>query len=240
MTTLALAPDATYARMRIVVDDAVGGDLRRDGQTVRGAIGVTGDAIINDYEIPLGRDVTYTLDGVAVTGRLDLPGAVLSHPTNPLLAIYGVTIETDDGWQWTAPGTAHQVIGSEWPLVTFNRRTEHSGNLVLIGRYADSQAMRDILVTGSPLLLRVPPSCPVDDMWLWPRTATRTFMGLASPDARVRWALDYQRVSRPGGEVAVDPGNAWAAYVLTHPTWTDGMADHPTWTDAVLDAHPHT
>lgn len=239
MTTLTLAPDTQFARMRIVVESAVGGDLLRDGEPVRGGLGLTGDAIVDDYEVPFGVDVTYTLDGQSATGRLTMGVSALSHPTDPLLTVTGLTVETDDDWQWTAPGTAHQVLGSEWPVVTFSRRTEHNGRLVLITSYADRQPMRDILVTGSPLLLRVPPGCPVDDMWLWPQTATRSFIGPPNASGNVRWLLDYQRVTKPGGEVVVDPGNAWAAYVQTHTDWADGVAEHADWLDAVLDPHPH-
>lgn len=239
MTTISLAPDAAFGRMRIVVDDAVGGDLQRDGVTVRGGAAITGDVIVNDYEIPLNTDVTYTLDGESVTGRLTMNRAVLSHPTDASLCVKDLTVETDDAWSWRTPGTAHQILGTEWPVVTYNRRTEHSGNLIIITSYADRQAMRDILVSGSPLLLRVPPADPVDDMWFWPETATRTYIGPPDSDGNVRWSLNYQRVLAPAGDVVNDPGNAWAAYVATHTDWADGVAEHPDWVDAVLDPHPH-
>lgn len=239
MTAITLAPDVEYARMRIVVDDAVGGDLLRDGQPVRGGEAITGDAIVNDYECPLGVDVTYTLDGMSATSRLDVSRAVLSHPTDASLLVTDLTVETDDAWSWRTPGTAHQILGTEWPVVTYNRRTEHTGQLIIITRYADRQQMRDILVSGSPLLLRVPPSDPVDDMWFWPETATRTYIGPPDSGGNVRWAMDYQRVLAPAGDVVNDPGNAWAAYVATHTDWADGVTEHPDWVDATLDPHPH-
>lgn len=240
MTTLTLTPDPTYGRVRVIVTDAQGGTLTRDGAPVRGATAVYGDRIVDDYEAPLNQPVTYSLDGATATGTLTVTGAggYLSHPTDPQLLLR-VTVESDDGWEWSAPGAAHQVLGSEWPVVTHNRRTVHRGTLVLITPYTDREAVKALLVTGSPLLLRVPPDCPVDSMWFWPERARRSKIGTPDRFVGLRWELDYQKVTAPAGEVTQDPSNSWDAVIVTHPTWTDLAADHPTWSDLLVEAHPH-
>lgn len=238
MTTVTLTPDTTYARVRVIVQSGAGGALLRDGETVRGGESVTGFALIDDYEAPFGVQVTYTLDGESESTTLDVDGAWLSHPTDPTL-LTPVIVESDDDWQWSAPGVAHRVIDSEWPVVTHGTRTEHRGSLLLITDLDQTEAMRGLLVSGSPLLLRTPPGCHVDDMWLWPETASRTPMGRGPDPAQARWRLDYQRVAWPGGYVTQDPSNSWSAVLVTHPTWTDLASDHTTWADVLTTAHPH-
>ena len=240
MTTLTLTPDPVYGRMRVIVQDAQGGVLFRDGEPVRGATAVFGDRIVDDYEVPLNRPVTYQLETGSATGSLTVTGGggYISHPTDPTLLRH-VTVESDDDWQWSAPGTAHPILGSEWPVVTHTRRTVHEGSLLLVTPYADQERIKDILVTGSPLLLRVPPECPVSDMWFWPQTVTRSKIGTASTFSGLRWDMRYQKVAKPGGEVTQDPSNSWDAVVVTHPTWTDLAASHATWLDVLVEAHPH-
>lgn len=238
MTTLTLTTDADLGRVRVAVTDAQGGDLTRNGELVRGGAAVTGWRIVDDYEPPFGVPVTYSLDGVQATTQLDVAQAWLSHPTDPTLRM-AVTVQSDDDWQWSAPGTAHDVLGDVWPIVTWAARTVHTGQLVVITSYAERDAFKALLLAGSPLLLRTPPDCPVDDQWLWPRTATRSKIGTPSVFTGLRWELEYQRVQAPGGLVAQDPTNSWAAVVVTHPTWSDVLADHATWGDLLITPHPH-
>lgn len=240
MTTLTLTPDPTFGRMRVIVQDALGGTLYRDGEAVRGATAVFGDRIVDDYEVPINQAVTYVLEDGSATGELTVTsgGGYISHPTDPTL-LRRVSVESDDEWQWTAPGTAHPILGSEWPVVTHTRRTVHEGTLLLITPYAEQEAIKDILVTGSPLLLRVPPDCPVDSMWFWPERVTRSKIGTPDNFTGLRWEMQYQRVQKPGGEVTQDPSNSWSAVTVTHPTWTDLQASHATWLDVLVEAHPH-
>lgn len=243
MTTLTLTPDPTYGRMRVIVQGGAGGALTRDGQPVRGAGVVWGDRIADDYECPLGVPAEYALDGATATATLTVPGngGYLSHPTDPTLLYGPVTVESDTDWQWSAPGVAHQVLGSEWPVVTHSRRTVREGELVLLVPYTDRDRVDALLVTGSPLLLRIPPGCPVDDMWLWPETAGGSWLApQPTQSGLLRYRLSYQRVTRPGGDVTQDPSNSWSAVVVTHPTWSDLAASHATWLDVLTEAHPHS
>mgnify|MGYP001813275579 CR=1 FL=1 len=242
MTTLTLTPDPTYGRMRVIVQDGEGGTLTRDGDPVRGAAAVWGDRIVDDYECPLDVQVTYVLEDGSATGTLASTGlgGYLSHPTDPTLLMGPVTVESDDDWQWTAPGTAHPVLGASAPVVTHSLRTIHEGTLELLIPYADRDALKALLVTGSPLLLRVPAACPVDDMWFWPEVAGRTWLApQPSAGGLLRFTLDYQKVAKPGGEVTQDPSNSWSAVTVTHPTWTDLTTSHATWLDVLVTAHPH-
>lgn len=241
MTGLTLNADTAYARMRVIVTDAAGGALTRDGVAVRGASDVYGDRIVDDYECPFDQPVTYQLAEADATGTLPAPasGAVLTHPTDPTLAVYGLTVHSDDAWQWSAPGIAHNVIGSAWPVVTHGLRTVHEGTLMVQTAYDARAPLYALLQTGAVLLLRTPASCAVDDGWLWPQSVTGEKLGRRDDPSAFRWSLDYQRAQRPGGEVTQDPSNSWAALAVTHATWSDLSAAHATWSEVRLTAHPH-
>lgn len=242
MTTLTLVANESNARMDCVVQGAIGGDLVRvdpDGTEtlVRNGQAIVGDSIVWDYECPFGVTVTYRIDDAEETGTLNVSTPRLSHPTDLSLSI-NCNVVDDDDWTWTAPGTAFDVIGSRWPTVVHSTRTEHRGQLQLWTTWADVNQVHALVETGSPLLLRTPPTTYVDDKWLWPVTVTRSKSEPYDP-AWVLWTLDYQRCQRPAGQVTQDPSNSWAAVTLTHTTWATVVTSHSTWVDLVLDAHPH-
>lgn len=244
MTALTLAPDTTLARMRIVVVDAPPGSslVRVDPageHQVRGGQALDGDVLVDDYEAPFGVPVTWRLHpaGVTATGTLDVRTPWLTHPTDPTLGGPAGLVDDDD-WQWNAPGTVHDLLGSEWPIVVYQARTVHTGLLRLTSSWADRAGIERLLRPGSPLLLRTPPGCDVDDAWVWPSTVRRRKAAPHDPP-HVWWELTYQRVATPGGLVTQDPSNAWTAVVVTHPTWTDLLAGHSDWLDLLLTPHPH-
>lgn len=236
MTMLTLAPDPDLGRMRIVVQDGAGGALTRNGVTVRGGEALTGDAIVDDYEAPFGVDLVYELDDSgAVTGRLDVTSAWLTSATDPGMP---VTVRDQDPRTYTAPGRTYQPLGSNWPVAVHTVRSVHEGTLDLLADHAQSNQLRDLIADGTPLLLRTPAGCTVDDMWLWPGVIDRTRQGPATNPLWL-WSMQYQRVQDPSGSVTIDPSNAWAAVTATHPTWDELVASHPTWFDVALTPHPH-
>ena len=242
MTTLTLSPNVALARMDVVVQDAIGGTLVRtdpDGSptAVRAGTDLVGDLIVWDYECPFGVEVTYSLDDDTASSTLNVTTSQLSHPTDVSLS-YTVTVVDDDDWSWTAPGSAFQPIGSQWPVIVYSTRTEHRGVLLLATEWADRADVHALLIDGGPLLLRTPPTVDVDDKWLWPESVRRTKSRPHDP-AYVLWELSYQRCARPAGVVTQDPSNNWTAVTLTHATWSALVISHPTWLDLVLDAHPH-
>lgn len=236
MTTLSLAPDPTYGRVRVVVQDAQGGQLLRDGQPVRGAEALTGDHLVDDYEAPFGVPVTYTLeDAPEQTTTLAVDTAWLSSATDPGLP---VTVRDQDPRTYSAPGRTYRPIGSRWPVAVYTERSHHAGTLQLLADPADSNLLRDLVADGSPLLLRTPPGCALDTMWMFTGQVER--LRLASPTHDVwTWSLPYERVAGPSGSVTIDPSNAWVAVTATHPTWTDLVAGHADWFDVALTPHPH-
>lgn len=244
MTTLTLVANEAQARMDIVVQNPLGFDsslVRTDpdgtSTLVRGGQDLTGDIIVWDYECPFGVEVTYSLDDATASGSLNVTSAWLSHPTDASLSCACNVID-DDGWQWTAPGTAFDVIGSQWPVVVHSTRSVHTGTLRLWTTWQARSQLVDLVQSGSPILLRVPPGTFVEDTWLWPMTVRRTKQSPYDP-AWVEWQLDYQRCGRPSVTVTQDPSNSWAAVLLTHATWAALTASHTTWVDLLLDAHPH-
>ena len=240
MTMITAAPDEANGRVRVTYSDAVGGDLTRNGTTVRGGDALTGYGILDDYEAPFGVSLTYLLDDGSdtVTFNPEIDGSGwLSHPTDPSLT-QNVIVEDDSPHDWTAPGSVLPIIGSEWPLAVYSSRTVHNGTLTVLTYWAARDQMKALLVSGSPLLLRTTPDCKVDDQWLWADTVTRTKMGGPAADL-LRWELRYQRVGTPAGDVVAPPANMWAAVVQTHPTWTDLVASHADWATVLTTAHPH-
>ena len=204
---------------------------------VRGGQSVTGDLILDDYECPFGVLVQYTVGSATDFATLDVPDVWLTHPTDPTRSM-AVTLVDDDEYTWSAPGTVHEPLDSAWPQVVWRARTVHQGQLVVVTSWAQRADMKRLVADGSPLLLRVPPGCTADDLWLWPSAVSRRKVTPHNP-AAVVWALAYQRVDDPAGEVTFDPSNAWAAVVVTHPSWTDLMAAHADWVDVQLTPHPH-
>lgn len=243
MTTIELNPDPALARMRVVVVDGTGGTLERldpDAvwRPVRGGAQITGAALVDDYETPLGVDLVYRLDGVEVTGRLDgVDAPWLTHPTRPDLN-RAVTLIDDDDWTWSAPGTVHELLDAPYPAVVWTRRTEHRGTIELTSTWAERAAVRALFADGSPLLLRVPPGCYADDSWVWVETLRRRKSDRFDPSA-VWWQLEYQRVDDPPGVITLDPSNSWAALLVTHPSWSELVTAHADWAEVVLTAHPH-
>ncbi len=244
MITASAQPDA--GRVRIVYSDAVGGDLTRTPvggvpTVVRGGAATTGYGILDDYECPFGVEVTYALDGSTDTATLDIgdagESAWLSHPTDPSLT-QNVTVQDDSPHDWTSPGSVLPVIGSEWPLAVYSRRSVHNGTLTVLTYWAARDQMKSLLVSGSPLLLRTLPGCKADDQWLWAETVTRTKMGGPASDL-LRWEFRYQRVGRPAGDVVAPPANMWAAVTQSHPTWAELVTAHADWATVLTTAHPH-
>lgn len=237
MTSLTLAPDTSLARMRIVILGGAGGTLTRDGTPVRGGQNVTGDRMLDDYEAPFGVPLTYALDGATATDVLDVTSCWLTHPTDPTLN-RPVTVGDDNQWQWEAPGTAHRVLGSSWPVVTHSRRIVRQGTLTVYSTWDGQETMAELLLPGTPLLLRVPPGAALHDLWLWPQSVIRGRLGAPTQDNKVRWDLTYQRVAAPGGEVTQDPTNSWAAVAVSYTDWAEIPTVHESWTSLWLTPHP--
>jgi hypothetical protein len=244
MATVTLAPDVPLARMRVVVDDAhPGSDLLRvepgGGEyAVRAGSNLVGDVLVDDYECPLGVPVVYRLGSAeSEPGVLDVQTPWLGHPTDASLNRPVVLVD-DDGWEWEAPGTVHEPVDSEWPVVVWGPRTRHTGQLLIETPWAERADVEALLRDGSPWLLRVPPGCAADTGWVWVSRARRDKTRRHDP-AAVRWTLNYQRVRAPGGTITQDPSNAWAGVPLSHPDWTDVAAEHPDWIDVQLTPHPH-
>ena len=243
MTTLELTFDTSLARVLIAYFDATGGDLTRTDKygthAVQGGFGLSGDGVVVDYRAPLGSPFTYSLDDSGdVTGQLDVDSPWLGHPTDPSLS-FPVIVEDDDDWTWSAPGTAHDVIGSEYPVAVYSTRSRHTGTLTILAQWADRFDVKALLMPGSPLLLRVTPGCYLDDMWLWPQDVTRTKQAPHNP-AFVRWSLSYTIVSAPSISTAPEsPQNYWDVLKYPHTTWDDVPLGHVSWVDVLLTDHPH-
>ena len=245
MTTLTATPDTANGRVRLVYSDAAGGTMTRtradtgETETVRGGDPVVGThGILDDYEAPFEVDLTYTLeDGSDTVTFTPDDTAWLSHPFDPSLTL-PVVVEDDDPWTWSVSGGVLDVIDSPWPVALHSRRTVHTGSLSIVGKWADRDKVKALVIDGSPMLLRSTPTCKVDDQWVFAQDITREKMGGPFGE-RLRWRMDYQRVGRPEGEIVAPPANAWSAVTQTHPTWTDTVAGHVTWSDLVTTPHPH-
>ena len=240
MTTIDAVADTAGGRVRVTYSDAVGGALTRNGTVVRGGDSLTGFGILDDYEAELGVPLEYLLDDAtdSVTFLPDVDGSGwLSHPTDPSLT-QNVIVQDDSPHDWTSPGSVLPVIGSEWPLAVYSRRSVHNGTLTVLTYWAARDQMKSLLVSGSPLLLRTLPGCKADDQWLWAETVTRTKMGGPASDL-LRWEFRYQRVGRPAGDVVAPPANMWAAVVQSHPTWAELVTAHADWATVLTTAHPH-
>lgn len=216
--------------------------------TVRGAENAfaAGGAVFDDWEIPLGVNVTYTAE------CFDADGAPLGF-ANP------VEVRWDDdpslGWisDPLSPGDAVRVelVADFANMMTRTRQMQlhQVGNRVvsLLGaagklqglnvhiqlkNLADSDRLNEILAVTSVLIRTMPPI-------RLPRLLYCVIPQVNEVDIDAQFGRDLIRWELVGNEVdpttldIVLPIVSWQTYMDAFPTWADMEAAYPTWFDAM-------
>jgi hypothetical protein len=226
MISAVLLPNGTPPGVEITLSGVVpGGTLLRNALPVRTAV-ETSDLVLIDYDAPFGVPLTYQYGSESViTSPLVSASSWLSHPYSPALSV-PVTIRNDDPITFTALGTVHRPLAGGTPFAVTAPRSGRTGSLDLITSWADRPALAALLAEGTAVLLRTPPSCRIDDGWLWCGDVEQN---RAPNSANVFLSLRYERVRAPGSLPSpslrpiqwIDVVDIWQSWALIdEPTWS--------------------
>lgn len=212
-----------------------GGILLRDGTPVRGGAITAASQTVIDYDAPLGRTVVYTYGPDSAPAIVSSATAWLCHPSSPSLS-RPVTIVNDDPFTLSARGTVHRPLSGGAPFAVYGPRSGRSGDLQLTLLWADRSALTALARGGTPLLVRTPPACLIDDQWIWCGDVTHT---RAADSERVYLSLAYETVAAP---VTLPPAGerpiSWADVVNLAASWNDVPTLAPSWADLVAVTVP--
>jgi hypothetical protein len=221
---------------------------------VRGGhrVSVSGAAIINDYEAPLGVPVTYTAVAYNSAGQPAVP----SPPSAPV-----TLADPECPWLHAAlrPATALQVTPTSWAtrahtreasilwpatgtaaIAVVNVRPRPTTPLGLLTRTV-AEADELLAVLNDPNLLFRPPST-----WGWPGgisyaadVAEARYAPTRPVDERRLWTMTLVPVLDPPASL-VEPVTTWGQVVSFYPTWSDVLAVKATWLRLIASADPGT
>lgn len=246
MTTITLTPQPEVATVDILLEAITTVPVRifrtdRNGIRVelRGSpfTATVGSSLgILDAEAPFG-DLLYevgspTVEASASTS-LDVDVPWLTHPLAPFLSV-PVKVEDDTEWQNVPRTFLYDVIDRSTPVYTWYKRQFRSGLLTI--EYANSAqrtAIRDVLITGAPMLIRYPVAYDQFETGYYGFGDVRTVpRGVGSREGH--FELQYAVVEAPPG---VSSGTAltWDLLATTEDAWSDVMADYASWYDVLTD-----
>lgn len=195
--------------------------------------------LVEDYEVPLGVQVSYRMqavwddgtsredrdsDPVTVAPPDDPDLAWLTDPARPGVGL-AILVATAPDWKQPIEQTVFRIRGRAAPVVLSDVRGSREGDLTVWTRTDEErEAMRFLLSTGNPLLWRCPPGRGETDVYVAVgETSAPRDTGDAEDPWRV-WTLPLTELDMPTGSQA---GSA---------TWTvwDVIVEYGTGND-VLD-----
>ena len=228
---------AGVASARIVRNDP-------DGRAVpvRDAEPLAVPGTVEDIEVPLGVDVSYTATDItpggasltSATVQIDARGRVwLKHPGKPTLNLTLVPA--------TAPERRRELdvsvmpaLGRRFPVaVTSGRRRAPEFSLSLrTATLGEADGLRAILDDGSPLLLQGPPEFDLGSEWIQPMSLREQWIVRYLPSTRRIWELECVTVDRPAGMSMVSIAGSWRYWQAQYSSWAQLRADYPAWREA--------
>lgn len=203
-----------------------------------------GTAIIYDYEMPIGLEVSYvatlydssdlttpldTTDPVAITWTTDHDW--LKDPLEPIRNV-AVLVNDMSEYDYATPTAVHEVLGRPDPVAVGEIRQAATGDLTLVtlDRTARDQ-LHYITASGHALLLQSTQDSGVGNMYIAPLgLKEQRVTGLRDQQERY-WTLSYQEVSAPAGDAAAF--TTWADVIATYPTWQSVVDQNTTWIEMI-------
>jgi hypothetical protein len=213
---------------------------------VRGAVdrAVTGTTfLIRDYELPLDTTVTYTVtcyDGTTAVGSASAIFSIsyglceawltdLARPTNSLQ----LTLESMVELTHPVPSGVHRVLDRRSPVVTALIAGTPEAELAVLTETLDERdALRALLGSGYPFLVRTTPSEGIGNMYLAAQEfVEERFLTLgAQPERRFR--ISCVQVERPNPAIYVPLApNTYAIVKTTYATYAALKAGVATYDD---------
>jgi hypothetical protein len=206
-----------------------------------------GDVIARDFEVPIGVEITYTVQAFDAAGTmLDQQTVTITLPSdgcantwlNDLARVtntFQVVIEELSELEYVVPTTTHEVIARRDPIVSSDVAHTPSFELSFItDTLTQRDQARDLLGNGVPVLLRTPPDIGVGNLYF--AVTDYKEQRIVTPGtmpARV-FVVDGRQVQRPDPQLYIPLGVATYEHVRdTFDTYADLMADRVSY-DAVL------
>lgn len=172
---------------------------------------ITDVLVIEDYEAPLGRPVSYYAEArdasnivisTRASGTVTLdPGDVqygwLKDPGNPLRNVHVMIAKAPD-WQLPITQTVHRVRGASTPIVLSDVRGSLEGDLTVFTQTDDERlSMRRLLAPGSILLWQAAPGMGEEDVYVSVGAAALPRGGGIASDPWRTWTLPLVQVALP-------------------------------------------
>jgi hypothetical protein len=215
--------------------------------TVRGAseVGITTgcelERIVDDYEFPVGRPITYRVRVVDEEGttvftttceiEVDLDQVwlksigrpFLNQPIDCVLNATPITRPARNG--------INDVVNRSFPVAVTDLRGSRRVPLQVVTQTTEQREDLDLLLaSGDPIYVQTPLAYPLPTMYavIEETAEARPVRNrLCNNDWRL-WSLPLVEVAAPGPDV-VGSTSTWQTVINTYATWADVMAAHSSW-----------
>jgi hypothetical protein len=215
--------------------------------TVRGAseVGITTgcelEQVIDDYEFPVGRVVTYrvrafTNDGtLAVTTtcqiEVDLDQVWFKSIGRPFLNRAVDCVLNPSPIVRRARNEVFPIVGRSFPVASTDVRGSREVVAQVVTQTTNEREDMDLLLaSGDPIFVQTPLAYPLPTMYavIGDTAEARPVRNrLCNNDWRL-WDLPLIEVAAPGPDV-VGSTSTWQTVVNTYATWADVLAAHSSW-----------
>lgn len=239
-------PDgATAVTIMRVDEDGQKVPLRGYGVSYENAPYTPGPILVEDYEVPLGTRVWYSVEWSGSTFRLftkSVNAPVLADgdyvwfksPGIPALNTQ-VQMEAPLSWSREARSASYSIIGRKNAISRSDVRAGRTSSItVLIWDQASNALFDSLLDSGLVALIQAMPGYGISGN-LYVDIGGATCDPL-SPDAREdgwRWTLEIAERDRPAGGLQGSAGKTWADIADGFTSWDELFTAYDTWTDVL-------
>jgi hypothetical protein len=207
--------------------------------------------VIEDYEAPLGVEVSYWLvilkpDGVSVRRTADLGGVTipfddinlcwLKDPGRPQRNLL-LTVQTGPEWARPVEQGAYVVKNRRNKVTLSGLRNGREGDLVVWTQSDDERTALDwLLDSGATLLWQTHPSAGEGNVYVSIGQVAKARAGQPAYDPWRTWTLPLVEADMPVTVgVAGSAGRTWQDVLTGFATWADVLAAYSSWEDVLLD-----
>lgn len=240
----------SFDDLRTAVADYATVDRTLDGVTytiVRGAseVGITTgcelERVVDDYEFPVGRLITYRVRSFTDDGTLvitttcqitvTLDQVWLKSIGRPFLNRSVDCVLNPSPIVRRARNGIFPIVNRSFPVASTDVRGSREVDLRFVTQTTDEREDVDLLLaSGDPIYVQTPLAYPLPTMYavIGDTAESRPVRNrLCNNDWRL-WELPLVEVAAPGPDV-VGSTSTWQTVVNTYATWADVLAAHSSW-----------